>query len=106
MNQVEQMQGQVAALSLRLSGVEQLLRMLHAAGADEVEAAKVAQAIGFPVDILLLPEALKQRQELARQLKIKGWGYERIGRALNCSEKSIRRWATSGAKSKEQGAKS
>lgn len=91
MNAVEQMQGQIAALAGRMERVENLLRSRAASSADEKEAQRVAEKLGFDVEILLLPKQTQARRRLARELRAKGWSAARIARAFNCCERTAER---------------
>ncbi len=92
MNDVERMQGEIAALSRRLERLEQLARARAAASGDEAEAGKVAQIVGFPVEVLILPGETAARRQLAGELRKRGWSAARISRVLHCDEKTVRRW--------------
>ncbi len=92
MNDVERMQGQLAALARRVEELESLARSQGAASLDEREAGRVAQLIGFPVEILILPKEINKRRALARALCKKGWGVERISRVLRCNSSTVWRW--------------
>lgn len=92
MNEVEKMQGQVAALSKRIERLEELLRTRAAASGDELEAQRVAQVIGFPVEVLVVPHRYHERLAFMRELRKRGWSFARISRVLNCDEKTVRRW--------------
>lgn len=87
------MQGELLGLSLRVEKLEHLARATAAAGGDLNEAGRVAQIVGFPVEVLLLPERVEQRQALALELRRRGWSFTRISRVMNCDEKTVRRWA-------------
>lgn len=92
MNAVEQMQGQVAGLSRRVEALEVVVRHLTVASGDAVAAGKCAENMGFEVDVLVLPARVTERRNLAKVLRVKGWSCSRIGRALGCDEKTVRRW--------------
>jgi SOS response regulatory protein OraA/RecX len=92
MNDVEKMQGELLALARRVERLETLARANARAGADGQEAARVAQIIGCPVEVLVLPERMEERHALARELRRRGWSFTKISRVMNCDEKTVRRW--------------
>jgi DNA-directed RNA polymerase specialized sigma24 family protein len=93
MNQIELMQGELSALSRRVARLEEVARAQAVVGVDGAEAGRLAQQLGFEVEILVLPERMGERRALALQLRARGWSYARIARVLACDEKTVRRWA-------------
>jgi predicted GNAT family N-acyltransferase len=98
-NELEKLQAHVALLEQRVTKLEVDFKGATAMRADEREAHLVAQELGFTADVVRLPArsnqaaALKRgRERLARELKGKGWSADRIARALNCGERTVRRW--------------
>lgn len=87
---------QVAMLSRRIEKLEQLARCQSASSSDAMEAQRVAQIVGFPIEILVVPERMGERRQLAIELRKRQWSYERISRVLNCAERTIRRWTSLG----------
>jgi len=92
MNQVELLQGEMAALAGRIRKLEVLVGAHVDLSADERAAQTVAQDIGFDPGILVLPEKARERRALARHLKTLKWSASRIARALNCCERTAERW--------------
>lgn len=92
MNSVEMMQGQLAALSRRVERLEELARARAAGSSDVAEAQKVAQLVGFPVEILVLPKRIEERRRLARELRSRGWSAARIARVMKCGERAVAFW--------------
>lgn len=95
MNDVERMAGQITALSRRIERLEKLARCQAANSQDSTEAGRVAEIIGFPVEILVIPERLEERRTLALELRRRKWSFSRIARALNCAERTVWRWTES-----------
>ena len=93
MNDVERMQGEMAALSRRVERLEHLARSRAASDEDSIEAGRVAQIVGYPVEVLVLPERIEERRALAEELRRRGWSYSRISRVMKCDEKTVRRWS-------------
>jgi ribosomal protein L29 len=64
---------------------------------DEREAQRVAEQLGFDVEVVLLPvettdRFAEARRTIARVLRKKKWTVERIARAMNCSPRTANRW--------------
>lgn len=93
MNAVEIMQGELAALSRRVVQLEELLRGRGDMSKDEFEAQRVAESLGFDVDVIMVPRHVKERRQLAEELKKKGWSASRIARAMYCCDRTAQRWA-------------
>lgn len=100
MNQVEMMQGELAALSRRVRKLEVLFESRAVLTTDEKAAQKAAETMGFTVEILMLPpytgrrgqrKEREQRRQLARKLNKDGWSASRIARALNCTDRTAQR---------------
>lgn len=91
MNQVELLQGQVAALSRRMECYEKLLRLVQVTGNDPTEAGRVAIEVGFDVEIFHIKRK-KDRWWMAQELRNRGWSIDRIARVFGCSERAVRRW--------------
>jgi hypothetical protein len=98
-NQVELLQGELAGLSLRMKRIEVIFQSRGILSQDTADAEAVAEQMGFQIEVIFLPQhsgtkkLAKQRRELARRLqREKKWSGERIARALNCTERSVRRW--------------
>jgi hypothetical protein len=91
-NQVELLQAELAVLSRRVAALEDLARAKVTNVKDQNQAQKIAQLIGFPVEILLLPQRISERKQLAKELRDRDWSFARIARVLNCSERSVWRW--------------
>jgi hypothetical protein len=102
MNQVEEMQGKIAALSGRIERLEKVneaqLKTINgltaAFGPDSTAAQMIAQEMGFAVEVLVIADRRRERWALARRLKEKGWSLARIARALGCCERSVERWTS------------
>lgn len=99
MNQIELLQGEIAGLSARMKRLEVINESRGLTSQDTLEAERVAQTLGFNVEIIYLPRGAgtkthaKQRRELARKLHTdKKWNSERIARALGCWERTVWRW--------------
>lgn len=91
MNSVEQMQGELAALARRVSRLEDLQRLSAVGTADEKEAQRIAQTLGFAVEVLIIPKRFAERKRLARSLRAKGWSAARIARVFRCCERTAER---------------
>lgn len=92
MNQVELLQGEMAALAGRVRKLEVLVGAHVELSVDERAAQLVAQDIGFDPGILVLPDKFKERRALARHLRKQKWSASRIARALNCDQRTVGRW--------------
>jgi hypothetical protein len=67
------------------------------AGADELAAQRVAQRLGFGVEVLRVPAGTSARENavkrlLASQLAGLEWSQARIARVLHVTERSVCRW--------------
>jgi|ERR1043166_2238855 DNA-binding NarL/FixJ family response regulator len=92
MNEVERLQGQVAALARRVEALESMLRLVQGSGADAREAGRMVLEVGFPVEILHLPSRVDERRTVALRLRERGWSQARIARVMGCCEKTVERW--------------
>jgi hypothetical protein len=94
MNSVEQMQGELAALSKRVIELEKAAQQRMEGNPDQLKAQRVAEEIGFSVNVIMLPMRGKERKKVARELKARKWSLSRIARALNCCERTVERWTS------------
>jgi len=87
------LQAHVGALESRLRKLEIEFGQMVKARGDDLRAQRVAQELGFGVEVLhsLQRGRRKERQLLAAELKKKGWSSERVARVLNCSSRTVQR---------------
>lgn len=92
MNDVERMQGEIAALSRRMKQIEIAFKSRLDFCRDEKEAAELAAELGFSVEVLYVPANHRHRAQLGRALADRGWSAARIARAFNTTERTVERW--------------
>lgn len=92
MNSIDLLQGELAALARRVTRLEELARHRAVTTGDSTEAERIAQLIGFPVEILIIPDRISERRQFAIELRKRGWSFSRISKVMNCSERTIWRW--------------
>ena len=100
-NSVDRALAEIALLGRRVVKLEQVQQLRLAAGADDVEAQRLAQELGFEIALVVLPKTKNRkpaevdtaRRELGCQLHFKNrWSASRIARALNVCERTVERW--------------
>ena len=99
MNEVERMKIEVDALRKDVRRLQVYFESRMIFHDDEREAQSVAEQMGFPVEILILPPHPGLRQPVHRQVAQqlhckKRWPMSRIARALRVSERTIGKWVT------------
>jgi hypothetical protein len=88
----------VGALSHRVQRLEVLAGMGKPASEDEKVAQRLAEELGFEVEILYPPKGegamkvVEQRRRTAHALKQQGWSVSRIARALKTCERVVLRY--------------
>jgi len=92
MNQVEIMQGELAALAHRLGLAEERLGRLAAGSGDAQVVAELAWAQGVAPADLGLSRHWPARRQLARRLWNLGWSNARVARGLGLCERTVARW--------------
>jgi hypothetical protein len=97
-NQIELLQGELAAVSARMKRLEVVFQSRGLTTGDSMEAERMAETMGFDIEIVYLPrnagtkKDAKARRELARRLHTENkWTAERIARALGCSYRTAER---------------
>jgi hypothetical protein len=91
-NLVEQLQGEIAVMTNRIRKLEVQFASLAVTRGDEQAAAAVAEELGFPVEILIVPTDRAKRVALARELHRRRWSQARIARVLHACERTIERY--------------
>lgn len=98
MNEIERLQGELAAVSLRMRRLEVIFESRGVVSDDSREAERVAQQLGFAVEVVYLPKGAgtksraRERREIARRLRSEEqWTVMRIARALGCTERAVER---------------
>lgn len=96
MNAVELLEAKVILLDQKMKKLQVMFGAMTTA--DQRDAAGAAAQFGFAVDVVFIPvtpgshDADKQKRELARALRAKGWSVPKISRALKCCERTAGRW--------------
>lgn len=102
MNDVDRMRIELEALRKDVRRLEVLFQTKAALNDDEREAQHMAELMGFPVEIMMLPighkgqaaNSVKDKlRRVARELRCKrSWPASRIARALHLSERTTQRF--------------
>jgi hypothetical protein len=98
MTPFEEVQAKVALLTMRVSRLEEMHEPNHLRRYDVSQALSVMNELGLD-RAALAPQArgrmgnFTDKKRLAIELRKRGWGCERIGRAINCGARSVKRWS-------------
>lgn len=82
------------ALTLRVEALEAAALARLAAGRDDLAAQRVAAALGFAPEVLVLPKPAARRRELARELRQRGWSAARLAKVFRVCERTAERWVS------------
>ncbi|MDE2099819.1 MAG: hypothetical protein KGL39_21380 [Patescibacteria group bacterium] len=91
MNLLDQLQGQIAALSRRVGELEAATRPSRRETAEAAEARAVCEGIGLEWEVWERWDQ-GQKRALARELRGRGWSLARVGRVLHRSERTVKRY--------------
>lgn len=92
MNEVERLQGEVAALSRRMARCETLLAFKQQDHGWSAAAAAVAEEIGVGAAVMNDGAAIEGRRKLAMALAKRRWSCARIARVMGVCERTAQRW--------------
>lgn len=92
MNDVELLQGTVVALTKRLEKLERRLEADDLKNGDTAEALSVMRALNLDGDSMVNMLRVESRKKLVKELRMRGWAFERIARALHCTVQTVRRY--------------
>jgi hypothetical protein len=96
-NEVERMRIELDAALKRVRRLEVIFETRAIFTDDEREAQRIAEQLGFDVEILMLPvkpgtKGAAERRKVAMELRRrKNWPVSRIARALHCCERTAER---------------